>query len=262
MKLARIKEKTGRISHGIIEGSSVSIISGSFFSEWERTGEKFQLTEVDLLAPVVPCSILAIGRNYKEHAAEGKSELPKEPALFIKAISSVADPLAPIVLPKVAPNEVDYEAELAVVIKKSAKKVTEAEALDYVLGYTCANDVSARDCQRNDVQWARGKSFDTFAPLGPWMETDLDPQSCAISCRVNGQVKQNSSTSLMVFSVPYIISYLSQGMTLPAGTVILTGTPAGCGFAQTPPLWLRDGDLVEVEISGIGVLKNPVIKEK
>ncbi len=261
MKLVRFKDKTGRIENGILEQNTILKVQGSFLGEWARTNETVNVSDITLLAPIVPSSMLALGRNYKAHAEEGNDDIPTAPALFIKAVSTLNDPFSPIVLPKMAPNEVDYEAELAVVIKKSARHVSEKEALDYVLGYTCANDVSARDCQRNDVQWARGKSFDTFAPMGPWIETELDPGNCKICCRVNGRLLQNANTSLMIFNVPYVISYLSQCMTLLPGTVILTGTPAGCGFAQKPPLWLKAGDTVEVEIEGIGIIKNPVIRE-
>ncbi len=168
-------------------------------------------------------------------------------------------PGAAIVIPRVAPGEIDYEAELAVVIGKAARTVKAKDALGYVLGYTCANDVSARDCQRDDGQWCRAKSFDTFAPLGPWIETELDARDLAIRCRVNGQTLQDARTSLLVFDVPYLIEYLSAGMTLLPGTVISTGTPAGVGFARTPPIWLHAGDTVEVEIEKIGILKNPVV---
>jgi 2-keto-4-pentenoate hydratase/2-oxohepta-3-ene-1,7-dioic acid hydratase in catechol pathway len=188
--------------------------------------------------------------------------VPKAPLLFINATSCVIAPNDPIVIPNVAPSQVDYEAELAVVIKKAARRVSEKDALKYVLGYTCGNDVSARDCQTGDGQWARAKSFETFCPLGPWIETDLDPTKLAIRGRLNGQTMQDANTSLMVFSVAFLISYLSQGMTLLPGTVIMTGTPAGVGFARKPPVYLKPGDVFEVDIEGIGVLRNPVISER
>jgi 2-keto-4-pentenoate hydratase/2-oxohepta-3-ene-1,7-dioic acid hydratase in catechol pathway len=261
MKLTRFKDKTGRIQNGVVNQNEISLVEGSFLSDWKQTSIKLPLADVTLLAPIVPTNLLALGLNYKAHAEEGNDKLPQAPALFIKALTAVNDPGGPIMIPKMAPNEVDYEAELAVVIKKAARHVREEEAKDYILGYTCANDVSARDCQRNDVQWARGKSFDTFAPLGPWIETDLDPNHCNICSRVNGKVMQNSNTAMMIFKVNYIISYLSRCMTLIPGTVLLTGTPAGCGFARKPPVWLRHGDTVEVEIEGVGILKNPVVNE-
>ncbi|OHB55539.1 MAG: hypothetical protein A2Y12_03785 [Planctomycetes bacterium GWF2_42_9] len=261
MKLARYKDKNGKIHNGVIEKDSIVLVEGSFLEDWELTSSKLKLSEVALLAPIVPSNLLALGLNYKAHAEEGSEKLPKTPALFIKAVTTINDPNAPVVVPKMAPDEVDYEAELAVVIKKAARHIRQEDVRDYILGYTCANDISARDCQRNDVQWAKGKSFDTFAPMGPWIETDINPNNCNICSRVNGKVMQNSNTSLMIFKVDYIISYLSKCMTLIPGTVILTGTPAGCGFAQKPPVWLRHGDTVEVEIEGIGVLKNPVVNE-
>jgi len=261
MKLARFRDKANCIYNGIIVDQTVTCVEGSFLDDWKPTENKLRLSEVTLLAPIVPHSLLALGLNYKAHAEEGNDKLPPAPAMFIKAVSAVNDPFAPIVLPRMAPNKVDYEAELAVIIKKAARHVRQEDAVDYILGYTCANDVSARDCQRNDVQWARSKSFDTFAPLGPWIETQLNPNNCHICSRVNGRVMQNANTSLMIFKVDYIISYLSQCMTLLPGTVILTGTPAGCGFAQKPPVWLRHGDTVEVDIEGIGILKNPVVNE-
>jgi 2-keto-4-pentenoate hydratase/2-oxohepta-3-ene-1,7-dioic acid hydratase in catechol pathway len=161
-----------------------------------------------------------------------------------------------------APGEVDYEAELVIIIGKRAHNVAEECALDYVLGYTCGNDVSARDCQlRLDAQWARGKSFDTFAPLGPCIETDLDPDSCGIRSRLNGQVMQDANTDDMIFNTSQLVSYLSRCMTLLPGTAIMTGTPSGVGFARQPAVYLRAGDLIEIEVDGIGTLANPVRRE-
>jgi 2-keto-4-pentenoate hydratase/2-oxohepta-3-ene-1,7-dioic acid hydratase in catechol pathway len=176
----------------------------------------------------------------------------------MKSSSCVTDPESPIVLPHVAPGQVDYESELAVVIGKTARNVTREEALRYVFGYTCANDVSARDVQGKDGQWSRAKSFDTFGPLGPWIETELNPSRLRIQGRLNGQTMQDASTADLIFDVAFLISYLSQGMTLLPGTVLSTGTPAGCAFAHKPPAWLKPGDVFEVEIEGIGVLRNPV----
>lgn len=258
MRIVRFA-RDGRIEYGIHEGERIVVAEGDPFAGLRPTKTDLPAAGIRLLAPVSPPNLLAMGRNYREHAEEGGDDLPQAPLLFIKATSAVMGPGDPIVLPPVAPGAVDYEAELAVVIKKETRGVSEREALDCVLGYTCANDVSARDCQAADGQWARAKSFDTFAPLGPWIETELDPQACGIRCRVNGRTLQDSHTSLMVFGVAYIISYLSAGMTLLPGTVLLTGTPAGCGFARKPPVWLEAGDTVEVEIDGIGVLRNPVV---
>jgi 2-keto-4-pentenoate hydratase/2-oxohepta-3-ene-1,7-dioic acid hydratase in catechol pathway len=259
MRIVRFRSKSGDIRYGIHEGERIAIADGDPFSGLLRTKVTVPARDVKLLAPIAPPNILAIGRNYKAHAEEGGSDLPGAPLLFIKATSAVIAPEDPIVIPKVAAEEVDYEAELAVVIGKTARNVKAEDALRHVLGYTCANDVSARDCQRNDGQWCRAKSFDSFAPLGPWIETELDPGNLKIRCRVNGQMLQDASTSLLVFNVPYLIAYLSAGMTLLPGTVISTGTPAGVGFARKPPVWLHPGDTVEVEIEGIGVLRNPVV---
>jgi len=262
MRIVRFSDRKGNVSYGFHEGDKIEIVSGDLLRNLKPAGRKIAVKDVKLLAPIEPRNLLAIGRNYKAHAEEGGGDLPAAPLLFIKAISSVIGPGAPIVIPAVASEQVDYEAELAVVINKTARNVKEKDALKYVLGYMCANDVSARDCQSTDGQWARAKSFDTFAPLGPWIETDLDPSIQPIKCRVNEETLQNSNTALMIFNVAFIISYLSAGMTLLPGTVLLTGTPEGCGFARKPPIWLRPGDTVEVEIGGIGTLVNPVSSQK
>lgn len=259
MKIVRFRDRQGNVNYGFHEGDKIEIASGKLLQGLKPAGRKIAVKDVQLLAPIETCNLLAIGRNYKAHVEEGGADLPPAPLLFIKATSSVIGPGDPIIIPAVAPEQVDYEAELAVVINKTARNVKEKDALKYVLGYTCANDVSARDCQVKDGQWARAKSFDTFAPLGPWIETSLDPFNQPIKCRVNGTVLQDANTSLMIFNVAFIISYLSAGMTLLPGTVILTGTPSGVGFARKPPVWLKPGDTVEVEIGGIGVLSNPVI---
>lgn len=262
MRIVRFKDQKENISYGFHEGEKIEVAAGELLRGLKPSGRKIAAKDVKLLAPLEPCNLLAIGRNYKAHVEEGDADLPPAPLLFIKATSSVIGPDDPIVIPAIAPEQVDYEAELAVVINKTARNVKEKDALKYVLGYTCANDVSARDCQTKDGQWARAKSFDTFAPLGPWIETSLDPFNQPIKCRVNGKVLQDANTSLMIFNVAFIISYLSAGMTLLPGTVIMTGTPAGCGFARKPPLWLEPGDTVEIEVSGIGVLSNPVVRQK
>lgn len=215
------------------------------------------------LPPVQPPNIFAIGRNYPAHAAETGARLPDRPLVFLKATTALIGDGEPIVLPAAAPAEVDFEAELAIVIGRRARRVPEAAALDYVLGYTCANDVSARDCQRSDKQWARAKSFDTFCPLGPWLVTpdELDPDRCAIRSRLNGRLMQDASTAAMLFSCRQLVSYLSQQCTLLPGTLILTGTPEGVGMARRPPVFLKEGDRLEVEIEGIGTLTNPVTRD-
>lgn len=218
------------------------------------------------LAPVVPTQILCIGLNYRRHAEETGARIPQHPVLFMKNLGAVQDPGGPIRLPSrpaPASSEVDYEGELAVVLARDCRDATPENALSFVAGYTCANDVSARDWQkqRGGSQWCRGKSFDTFCPLGPVLVTPdelPDPNTLTLQTRLNGRTVQSSSTADMIFSVPELIAFLSGGTTLPAGTVILTGTPEGVGMARTPPLWLQAGDRVEVEIGGIGILDNPV----
>ena len=262
MRIARVRTPDNQIKYGIVENEAVVVVKGDILGKWEKTSERLPLDEVKLLAPVVPGNILAIGKNYIAHAEELKHDVPNEPVLFIKANSSINDPGAPIVIPKMAPDEIDYEGELVIVIKTKAKNVSREKALDYVLGYTCGNDVSARDCQfKFDSQWARGKSFDTFAPIGPWIETELNPFDCNVTSRLNGEVMQQANTSLMIFDVAYLVSYLSRCMTLLPGTIIMSGTPAGCGFGCKPPVYLKPGDVMEVEIEGIGLLKNKVVAE-
>jgi 2-keto-4-pentenoate hydratase/2-oxohepta-3-ene-1,7-dioic acid hydratase in catechol pathway len=220
----------------------------------------FSLGAIEFLPAVNAGKILAIGRNYVDHAIEGGSEAPKAPLLFNKLINSLSAHEAPIVLPAIA-TKVDYEAELAVVIGRRARKVSEADAPDYVFGYTPINDVSARDLQFGDGQWVRGKGLDTFAPLGPLLTTRdeiADVQALNIEGRLNGQVMQSSNTRKMIFQVAYLVSYLSQGITLEPGDVIATGTPEGVGYFRDPPVLLQPGDVYEVTIEGLGTLRNTV----
>ena len=259
MRIARIRTSDGTTTHAVLEGQAAQPIHGDIFGEWKAAGRPVPLEEVKLLAPLAPVNLLCFGRNYRAHAEEEGSDLPREPLLFIKASSCVIASGEPIVIPAAAPSQVDYEAELAVVIGRPARNVSRQDALAHVFGYLCANDVSARDVQNRDGQWSRAKSFDTFGPLGPWIETDLDPRDLRIRGRLNGRVMQEASTALMIFDIPFLISYLSRGMTLLPGTVLSTGTPSGCGFARKPPVWLKPGDTFEVEIDGIGTLTNPVI---
>ena len=261
MKIVRFA-KDGISAYGILEGDTIASIKGLPWEALTPTDETYPLNSVKLLAPVEPPDIISIGVNYKGHADELGHDYPPAPVIFLKATSSVIGPGDTIRLPKMAPNEVDYEAELGIVIGKTCRRVSEEDALSYVLGYTCANDVSARDAQqKQDIQWARGKSFDTFCPLGPWIETELDPDSVDISIRLNDQVMQSSNTSDMIFSCPKLVSYCSQFATLRPGTVIITGTPPGVGVGRTPQVFLHPGDKVEVEIQGIGVLTNTVAAE-
>ncbi len=208
------------------------------------------LREASLLPPTVPSKIVCVGRNYAAHAAEHGADVPVEPMLFLKPPSALIGAGAAIELPP-SSSQVEHEVELAVVIGRRARRVRSEEALEYVLGYTCANDVSARDFQRKDGQWGRAKGFDTFCPLGPWIVTDLNPSDLMLRAWVNEELRQKSRTSLMVFDVPTLVAFISEIMTLEPGDVILTGTPEGVGP-------LRPGDTVRVEVEGIGVLSNPV----
>lgn len=250
MKIIRFQAPAGP-EYGILEGKTVYHATGDYasgFQSGEAIGELDQLT---LLCPCQVTKIVAVGRNYAAHAAEHGNEVPSQPLIFLKPPSAVIGPGESIVCPPQS-AQVEHEAELAVVIGRRARRVNAADAWGHVLGYTCANDVTARDLQRSDGQWSRAKGFDTFAPLGPWIVTDLDPTDLNVVCRVNGQVTQRASTADMVFKIPQLIEYISAAMTLEPGDVILTGTPEGVSPIQA-------GDQVEVEIEGIGTLRNPVV---
>lgn len=243
----------------LIEGGSAALRSAENFTG--RTA--YALDAVEYLPPVKPGKIVAIGRNYYDHAVEGGSEPPPAPLIFTKLPNSLSAHQAPIVLPRIS-EQVDYEAELAVVIGRRAKRVAESEALDYVFGYTLIDDVSARDLQFGDGQWVRGKSLDTFAPLGPFITTRdevPDVQALKIEGILNGEVMQSSNTSKMIFPVAYLIHYISQAITLEPGDVIATGTPEGVGVFRNPPVLLKPGDVFEVRIEGLGTLSNPVVAE-
>ena len=245
--------KNDQPCYGLIEGEAIYAVEGSIFGEFRRAEKVAALAEVRLLAPCRPTKILAVGLNYRTHAAEAGYDVPSEPLVFSKPPSSVIGPLEPIVYP-ILSQQMDYEGELAVVIGQRAKNVLPEKATDFILGYTCGNDVTARDLQRRDDQWTRAKGFDTFCPLGPYIVTDLDPAHLAIQTRVNGEIRQSTSTADMVFNVAELMAYISQVMTLEPGDVILTGTPSGVGP-------LQPGDVVEVEIEGIGILRNPVVSQ-
>jgi len=240
-------------------------IEGDLFGEWRPSGRRARVAK--LLAPIQPSVILAIGLNFREHAIETKQPFPEYPILFMKSPWVTQNPGDPIVIPTRLPStRVDYEAELVAIIGKTCKNATRENALDYVLGYTCGNDVTARDWQKGfgSGQWCRSKSFDTFAPLGPCIVTKdeiPDPQALTLKAIVNGNVRQCSSTSDHIFSVADLIVFLSGSTTLPPGTAIFTGTPSGAGFARTPPVYLAPGDTVTVAIDGIGELTNPVLLE-
>lgn len=246
-------ESHGNPQYGIIDRHQVTAISPHPFGTYEEMDDPIPLPDVRILPPILPTKIVAVGVNYKAHAKEMGHELPEEPLIFLKPPSSVIGSMDPIVFPKMS-SRVDFEAELAVVIKKRAKNVSEEQALDFVLGYTCFNDVTARDLQKKDSQWTRAKGFDTFSSIGPWIVTDLDASNLTLECYLNGALKQKGTTGDMVFSVPKLVSYISGIMTLEPGDVITTGTPPGVGPMQA-------GDIVDVSIEGIGVLRNPVAAE-
>jgi 2-keto-4-pentenoate hydratase/2-oxohepta-3-ene-1,7-dioic acid hydratase in catechol pathway len=255
MNLCRFIAKDGPgPRYGLIENGVISpMIDADAFSGRGRTQTgRYHLGDVRLLAPAEPSKIVCVGRNYLKHAKELGNEMPSEPLLFLKPPSSVIGPNDPIVLPEQS-QQVEHEAELAVVIGRTAHQIAEGDnPLSYVLGFTCLNDVTARDLQRKDVQFTRAKSFDTFCPMGPWLMTDLNVADVQVTCRVNGAEKQSGRTSEMAFPVDLLIRYISRVMTLYPGDVIATGTPAGVSQ-------LRHGDTVEVEIEGIGVLSNPIV---
>ncbi len=261
IKILRFK-KDERINYGIYENGILKEIKGDLFKEFKISNNTFNLDDVEILSPVEPPNIIAIGLNYQKHATETGHEFPERPVIFLKATTSITGPGSNIIIPAQAPDYVDYEAELAVIIGKMAKNIEAAEVDDYILGYTCANDVSARDCQLEiDQQWARGKSFDTFCPIGPWIETELEPDNLRIASILNGEVMQESNTADMIFDIRAIVSYCSKNMTLLPGTVILSGTPEGVGMAREPEVYLKPGDRIEVEIEGIGRLSNDIVAE-
>ena len=264
MKIIRFQDSTGITHYGSQQADgSALVIEGDIFGSFTVTDRKAEVKK--LLAPVQPTIILCIGLNYRHHAAESNLPAPEHPVLFIKNPAAVQNPGDPIRLPqKLKSDSVDYECELAVVIGKTAANVSKADALSHVLGYTCANDVSARDWQKNGGggQWCRGKTFDTFCPLGPVLVTTDEipnPNALGIKTIVNGETMQDWNTNDMIFDVPTLIEFLSADTTLLPGTVIITGTPHGVGMARKPPLWLKSGDSVTIEIEKIGALVNPVV---
>jgi 2-keto-4-pentenoate hydratase/2-oxohepta-3-ene-1,7-dioic acid hydratase in catechol pathway len=252
MKIVRVDAEADDITYGAVEPDGIRLYHGSPFFQWERSETVLPITEVKLLSPVIPTKIIAIGKNYADHAAEMGSDVPTTPVLFLKPPTAVIGPLSPIKRPPESSN-VHYEGELAVVMGKVTRNVSPEDALGHILGYTAANDVTARDLQRSDGQWTRAKGFDTFLPLGPAIDTEFDPaESHTITTSVNGVIKQEGVTSDLVFGVADLVSFISRVMTLLPSDVILTGTPAGVGP-------IVEGDRVEVEIEGIGVLLNPVV---
>ncbi|OFW53472.1 MAG: 2-hydroxyhepta-2,4-diene-1,7-dioate isomerase [Actinobacteria bacterium RBG_16_70_17] len=254
MKIVRIRLVGEEIAYGAVEPEGIRVHRGTPFVAWEPTETLVPFEQARLLAPVFPTKVIGVGRNYAEHAAERGAEVPAEPVIFLKPATAVVGPEAAVAIPPEA-GEVHHEAELAVVVGRVARRVAAEDAAGFILGYTAANDVTARDLQRRDGQWGRAKGFDTFCPLGPAIETELDPTGLAISCRVNGEIRQQGNTADMVFGVAELLAFISRVMTLLPGDVILTGTPAGVGP-------VHPGDRMAVEIERIGVLRNPVVAGK
>src|SRR4030042_415712 len=253
MKIIRYQAES-KINWGVIEGDSVREMDGNPFGHFHLTSKMKKIGEVKLLSPCLPSKIVALGLNYRDHAEEVKMVLPKEPLIFMKPSTSVIGPGEAIIYPKMS-KRVDYEAELAIVIGKEAKKVTEERAADYILGYTCLNDVTARDLQPKDGQWTTAKGFDTFAPIGPWFVTDIDPHHLDVSSYLNGERCQHSNTKNLIFGPRQLVSFISRVMTLLPGDVIATGTPSGIG-----PMAI--GDKIAVVIEGIGTLSNTVVAKE
>jgi 2-keto-4-pentenoate hydratase/2-oxohepta-3-ene-1,7-dioic acid hydratase in catechol pathway len=255
MRIARLALPSGHTAYARLDGLSAELLDAAPWSdEGPTSGERVHVRwqEEDLRCPVEPSKILCIGRNYAAHAKELGNEAPSEPLLFLKPPSALLDPGGSIVLPRES-TRVEHEAELGVVIARRARDIRKEDALSYVLGYTCVGDITARDLQKKDGQWARAKGFDTFCPVGPWIETELDPRALAVRCRVNDETRQDGVTSNMIFDVPTLLAYASRMMTLMPGDLIVTGTPEGVGP-------LVGGDRLEIEIGGIGVLRASVAR--
>ncbi|AII58177.1 hypothetical protein ASJ33_06155 [Dehalococcoides mccartyi] len=248
MRIVRFNISGKRTGYAVLEGTKLKELKGNPFGKIVFSGRVFDVSGVRLLSPSVPSKIIAIGLNYKAHAGEMAENLPLTPLIFFKNADGIIGTEDNIIKPPQS-ERVDYEGELAVVIKKKARNISPETAFDYILGYSCFNDVTARDLQKADGQWSRAKGFDTFAVCGPWVETELDPQTQLLETYLNGKLKQRTSTADMIFSIPYIVSFVSEVMTLLPGDIIATGTPSGIGP-------MKPGDRVEVRISGIGSLVN------
>jgi len=251
MKLVRFKYKD-KINWGIVEQDFIKVLRQEPFDKCVVSKNSIPLNKVKILPPATPTKIILCGLNYKDHAKELSMDIPDEPVIFLKPCTSLIGYGENIKYPSCV-RRLDYEGELAFVIGKNAHSVREASAFDYILGFTCLNDVTARDLQKKDVQWTRAKSFDTFCPLGPWLETDIDPEHLLIRTRLNGKIVQDSNTSNLIFPIQYLVSFISNIMTLYPGDIISTGTPLGVGPMQP-------NDTVEVEIEGIGKLMNKIVK--
>ena len=239
-----------RIATGAVEDDQVRVLRGTFFEDPVPTGQAVPLDDVRLLAPVLPSKVVAVGRNYADHAAEMGTDVPEEPLVFLKPSTSVVGPGDPIMFPSIS-KRMEYEGELACVVGRLVRRATSDDAARAILGYTCANDVTLRDLQATDGQWTRAKGFDTSCPLGPWVETEADPSDLALETRVNGEVRQSARTSQLAFDPAQLVAFISSFMTLLPGDVVLTGTPAGVGPLEV-------GDHVEVALDGIGTLANSV----
>jgi len=240
-----------RIATGAVEDDQVRVLRGTFFEDPVPTGQAVPLDDVRLLAPVLPSKVVAVGRNYADHAAEMGTDVPEEPLVFLKPSTSVVGPGDPIMFPSIS-KRMEYEGELACVVGRLVRRATSDDAARAILGYTCANDVTLRDLQATDGQWTRAKGFDTSCPLGPWVETEADPSDLALETRVNGEIRQSARTSQLAFDPAQLVAFISSFMTLLPGDVVLTGTPAGVGPLEV-------GDYVEVALDGVGTLANSVV---
>jgi 2-keto-4-pentenoate hydratase/2-oxohepta-3-ene-1,7-dioic acid hydratase in catechol pathway len=249
MRLVRFLART-KPAWGVVNGDELLELDGDFFTPFKTLKAGHVFSQVKLLPPCNPSKVVAVGLNYRDHAHELGFEIPEEPVIFLKPATTIIGPGESVICPRTS-SRVDYEAELGVVVKDRSRDISPEEAPDHILGYTCANDVTARDLQKKDGQWTRAKSFDTFCPVGPWIETDLDPGNLLIQSYLNGERRQSSRTSQLIFNVHELVSFISGIMTLEPGDLIITGTPAGIGP-------MKPGDEIEVRIEGIGSLKNIV----
>lgn len=252
MKFISFSDNENNICQGIVEGDSIRQIQGNIFDNYSIIEKTHGMENIKILPPCLPTKVVAVGLNYKDHAEEMKKQPPKDPMLFLKPSTTVIGHEDNIVYPKHMSERVDYEGELAVVICKEAHMVSEERAMEYVFGYTCINDVTARDLQAKDIQFTRGKGFNTFAPIGPFIETEIDPSNLNIASYLNGEKRQDSNTKNLIFKIPKLINFISSVMTLFPGDIIATGTPAGIGP-------MKPGDIVEVEIERIGKLINTIV---
>lgn len=253
MKVARFLDDNSKGKTGILENGKIREISGDVYSKYRENGKVYDINSVKILPPCEPTKIIAVGLNYRDHADEMKRQLPQEPMLFMKPSTAIISHKEDIVYPEHMSKRVDYEGELAVIIGKKAQMIEESDAENHIFGYTCINDVTARDLQAKDIQFTRGKGFDTFAPIGPCIETDLNHANLNIKTILNGKIRQNSNTGNLIFKVSKLVSFISKVMTLLPGDIIATGTPGGIGS-------IVPGDKIQVDIEGIGTLANFVVR--